>query len=357
MSTNSIKILLITKATPANQLEWDSFVQTTPNTSPYHMFAWGTAITEAYGHKPYYLMAKQNSKLLGILPLIHLKLPFVINQLVALPFCDVGNCLTTDKTVQEKLLEEALKLTKHLKSKNIQLRGQLKNDNNLTTPITKIDHKKVRMLLDLPESTEVLLKSFKSKLRSQVRKAEKNGVHFRWTGEEGVDSFYSVFCSNMRDLGSPVHSKKLFQAIIENFGVNSRIGLAEYDGKCIGAGLILSTNTQTSIPWASTLRQYNNLAPNMLIYWNCLKYATENSKNVFDFGRSTEHEGTFRFKKQWGAKPVPLSWYAFPPHMPEPHQESQSITSRRETLANIWKTLPIPIANLVGPKLRKYISL
>lgn len=354
---NPIEIMKITKATPTNQPEWDSFVQNNPNASPYHLFAWGAAITEAYGHKPYYLMARQNGKLLGILPLIHLKLPFMINQLVALPFCDVGNCLTTENTVQEKLMEEALKLTNHLKSKNIQLRGQLENDNNLAIPFTKIEHSKVRMLLDLPETSEVLLKSFKSKLRSQVRKAEKNGVHFRWTGKDGVDSFYSVFCSNMRDLGSPVHSKKLFQAIMERFGENSRIGLAEFDGKCIGAGLILSTNTQTSIPWASTLRQYNQLAPNMLIYWNCLKYASDNSKNVFDFGRSTEHEGTFRFKKQWGAKPVPLSWYSFPTHTLPPHQVNQKKISGREKMADIWKTIPVPIANLVGPKLRKYISL
>ncbi len=354
---NPIKEIQITKATPTNQQEWDAFVQATPNASPYHLFAWGSAITEAYGHKPYYLMARQNGKLLGILPLIHLKLPFLLNQLVALPFCDVGNCLTTDSSVQGKLLAEAQKLTKHLKCKNIQLRGQLENDNNLTIPVTKTEHNKVRMLLDLPESSEALLQNFKSKLRSQVRKAEKNGVLFHWAGIDGVDSFYSVFCSNMRDLGSPVHSKKLFQKIMEEFGNNSRIGLAEFEGKCIGAGVVLSTNSQTSIPWASTLRQYNKLAPNMLLYWNCLKYASDNSKNVFDFGRSTENEGTFRFKKQWGAKPVPLSWYSSLPCISPPPEAIRTKQSRRERVVKIWKTVPVPIANLVGPRLRKYISL
>ena len=213
------------------------------------------------------------------------------------------------------------------------------------------------MLLDLPESSEALLESFKSKLRSQVRKAEKNGVIFRWAGKDGVNFFYSVFCSNMRDLGSPVHSKKLFQAIMENFGKNARIGLAEFEGECIGAGLILSTNKQTSIPWASTLRQHNRLAPNMLLYWNCLKFAADNGKKIFDFGRSTENEGTFRFKKQWGAKPSPLPWYSFPPVTSQASNDKKTKPSKREKVVAIWMKMPVPIANFLGPQLRKYISL
>ena len=352
-----MNIIEITTATPADQQEWDSFVLSHPGASPYHFFAWGTAIRQAYGHERYYLMARQDSKLVGILPLVHLKLSFFINELVALPFCDVGNCLAVNSAIEGKLLAEALKLGKQLKTKNIQLRGALHSENNSNYPITPLESNKVRMLLNLPESSEVLLKSFKSKLRSQVRKAEKNGVVFRWAGKEGVDSFYSVFCSNMRDLGSPVHSRKLFHAIMENFGENARIGLAEFEGKCIGAGLILSTNEQTAIPWASTLRQHNRLAPNMLLYWNCLKFAADNGKKIFDFGRSTEKEGTFRFKKQWGATSASLPWYSSPPGPPQASKENQTKPSRRETVAEIWKKMPVPIANFVGPQLRKYISL
>lgn len=351
---NKIKITI---ATPEDQKEWDSFVLSHPGASPYHLFAWGTAIEQAYNHKLYYLMAKQDGKLVGILPLVHLKLSLFLNELVGLPFCDVGNCLAANSSVERELLAEALKLGKQLKIKTIQLRGQLCNECCSKATFTPMELNKVRMLLGLPESSEALLESFKSKLRSQVRKAEKNGVVFRWAGRDGVNSFYSVFCSNMRDLGSPVHSKKLFQAIMKNFGENARIGLAEYEGECIGAGLILSTDEQTAIPWASTLRQHNQLAPNMLLYWNCLKFAADNGKKIFDFGRSTENEGTFRFKKQWGAKPVPLPWYSYPPKTSQPSEENETKPSRRDQVAEIWKKMPVPIANFIGPQLRKYISL
>ena len=61
-------------------------------------------------------------------------------------------------------------------------------------------------------------------------------------------------------------------------------------------------------PWASSLRQYSKYSPNMLLYWKMLEFACDNGFNYFDFGRSSLDEGTYKFKKQWGASPVPLPW-------------------------------------------------
>ena len=119
----------------------------------------------------------------------------------------------------------------------------------------------------------------------------------------------------------------------------------------------MSTKQQTSIPWASTLRQYNRLGPNMLLYWNCLKFAADNGKQIFDFGRSTKEEGTFRFKKQWGAKPVPLPWYSSAVVIQNATKAKGTSLVGRENVAEIWKKIPVPIANLIGPRLRKYINL
>ena len=342
---------------PADQKEWDSFVLAHSGGSPYQLIAWGQAIRQAYGHKLFFLMARRGDRLVGILSLVHLKLSFIVNELVALPYCDVGNCLTADSAVEKKLLVEAQKFSKPLKTKYMQLRGSLLDEIDSDTSFTRLEINKVRMLLELPESSEALFEKFKPKLRSQIRKAEKNGVSFRWTGKDGVASFYSVFCNNMRILGSPVHSRKWFSSIMEQFGDKAGIGLVEYEGKCIGAGLILSTNEQTAVPWASTLRQYNHLAPNMLLYWNLLKFAADNGKNTFDFGRSTENDGTFNFKKQWGAKPMPLSWYATCPDDQVLITANKTNSVRREKVAEIWKKIPLPIANFFGPHLRKYINL
>ena len=341
-----------------DQKRWDEYVLSRPDASPYHLWAWKESIEQAYGHKAFYFLAEDNDQVVGIFPLFNLRIPVLLNELIALPYCDVGNCLADSLQVQDALMDKVKECLTAIKCKKNQLRGNVIEQDGVPADLYIEKTGKVRMLLRLPDSSETLLASFKSKLRSQIRKAEKNGVRFRWAEPEEVDSFYTVYRHNMRDLGSPPHSLKWFKCIMATYGEKARIGLAEYDGQCIGAGLILSANSLTVIPWASTLREYNRLGPNMLLYWNFLKFSADNSCNTFDFGRSTEGEGTYRFKKQWGALPVPLPWYSLlKTTCREGNSMQRSGSKARIIIASMLKKMPLPVSNFIGPRLRKYISL
>lgn len=340
-----------------DQAKWDEYILSHPDAAPYHLWAWKKSVEQAYNHTTFYFLAEENAKVVGVFPLVHLRIPLLLNELAALPFCDVGNCLADSLEVQDALLNKVKGFSETIKCHKTSLRGSLKGSVPPAGELHVEETGKVRMLFSLPDSSEALMASFKSKLRSQIRKAEKNGVCFRWAGVDGVDSFYTVYCRNMRDLGSPAHSRKWFLSIMTNYGKKARIGLAEYEGKCIGAGLILSTNRMTAIPWASTLRAYNRLSPNMLLYWNFLKYSSDNGCKVFDFGRSTEGEGTYRFKKQWGAEPVPLLWYSLQKDTVKDNSQKDTQSGMRDKVAALWSKIPLPAANCIGPRLRKYISL
>ncbi len=349
------KEITVFQAKRNDQKIWDDFVLNRPDASPYHLFAWKLAIEASYGHPCYYLCAEKKGQLVGILPLVHIRFFGMVDELTALPFCDVGNCVCDTDEVQDALLTEARSVQKSLNCKKLNIRGplrktQLKNDTFITEETGK-----VRMLLNLASSSDELFSGFKSKLRSQVRKAEKNGVSFRWAELTDLDTIYSIFSKNMHTLGSPVHSKSWLRSILEHYKNRAKVGLAEFEGKAVGMGVILLGGHSVSIPWASTIREFNRLGPNMLLYWNFLKFSADNDYKIFDFGRSTEGEGTYRFKKQWGAKPTPLIWYTDanagkdePGHHPP---------NKRDTAADLWQKIPLPIANIVGPHLRKYISL
>ena len=139
------------------------------------------------------------------------------------------------------------------------------------------------------------------------------------------------------------------------------IPIAEESGLIlsIGAGLVLFTDNTATIPWASTLRRYNRLAPNMLLYWSLLSHATDKGCDYFDFGRSTIGEGTYKFKQQWGARPVALNWRTVP--MTEQQAAADTTlngkSSLRQTAENIWRKLPLPVTVTLGSTVRKYISL
>ncbi len=344
-------------ATIDDSSKWDEYVTQHSDVSPYHLFAWKTAVEDAYKHKGCYLLAEEGSELYGVLPLIFMKPPLRSGQLVSLPFCDLGGILSSCNKARDELISESTSLARELKSKHVELRSHVPTTTSHVNGLSVITQShKVSMLLELPSSSEQLMDSFKSKLRSQIRKAVKNDLQFVLVILEQLDDFYLVFCRNMRGLGSPVHSKKWFKSILLFYGENARMGLVYYNNKPIGGGIILSTGEKICVSWASTLRDYNRLSPNMLLYWNFLKYSAENGYTQFDFGRSTLNEGTYKFKEQWGALPVTLHWN----HIIMDGRElnvNLTTSSNREKVELIWQKLPISLTNYIGPSIRKHISL
>lgn len=400
--------------------KWDTYVDAHPHATLYHLAGWKKIIETSYDHTAYYLVANKSSVLTthgtkqpefktqslshklstidsesvcGIFPLVYLKHLFFDNSLISLPFFDLGGILAEDEDTEIALLHKAIKLAKELGAKNIELRnieplswtndnsklpGELANrlfaageansseknvNTNLITtenPVNRIfwtiRSSKVRMLLDLPNSSEELMKSFKSKLRSQIKKPIKEGLTSEVGGQELLDDFYKVFSINMRDLGSPVHSKKLIQNVLKELLNDVRLVLIYKEQEPVAGSVIVGFKDTLENPWASSLREYSKLSPNMLLYWTMLEYGCNNGFRYFDFGRSTPGEGTYKFKEQWGAKPEPLNWINIS-LKGEKVKTSISEDSKFQLASEVWKKLPVTVANLIGPRIRKYISL
>jgi hypothetical protein len=94
----------------------------------------------------------------------------------------------------------------------------------------------------------------------------------------------------------------------------------------------------------------------MLLYWALIGYACDQGFEYFDFGRSTPEEGTYKFKEQWGAKPSPLYWHSI--FLKDKRAgNSPSNKSTYEKAIRYWMKLPIPVANRIGPLIRKNIAL
>ncbi|MFC4258512.1 FemAB family XrtA/PEP-CTERM system-associated protein [Marinobacter lacisalsi] len=336
---------------------WDDYVSRHPEGTGYHQLAWLESIASAYGHRVWCLMAMSpGGNLSGVMPVCEFRVPLTGARWISLPYCDLGGPLASSETAASALRERALDLVKRYSGKGLCLRLP----GGAVDPQSESNLAKVSMLCELPDSSEALFRSYKPKLRSQIRKAEKNGLRAEVTsGKEAVWLFYQVFADNMHRLGSPVHSLRWFQDLQQAFGDRLKVGLVYFEEKVIGAGIILVNGARASIPWASTLAEFNRLAPNMLLYWTLLAHVTDAGCRIFDFGRSTPGEGTYRFKKQWGAVPHELQWLDL---SPDGEPMTQKVASGQESklramVESAWQRLPLSVANLLGPQVRKYISL
>jgi hypothetical protein len=108
------------------------------------------------------------------------------------------------------------------------------------------------------------------------------------------------------------------------------------------------------VPWASALREFNPLCPNVLLYWTMIQLGIRQHCTTFDLGRSTPNEGTFQFKKQWGAVPRQLVWE----YWTAPGQEAPDLSPANpkfDLAIRAWQRLPVPVATALGPHIVRNI--
>jgi FemAB-related protein (PEP-CTERM system-associated) len=196
--------------------------------------------------------------------------------------------------------------------------------------------------------------SLDRKVRNQIRKAEKSNLVVDRGGEELVGDFYKVFARNMRDLGTPVYSRRLFEEVLRTFPHRSRLHVVRLNGDAVAAGFTYRTDTMVQLPWASSIREFNSLCPNVLLYWDAIQFAQASGAATFDMGRSTPNEGTFKFKSQWGAEPVPLHWEYHLLAQAEMPNVSPANPKFQLAIA-LWQKLPVSLTLRVGPMIVRAI--
>lgn len=344
--SSNIKI----KALSAENIEaWDNYVNQHKDASVYHLSPWLKLIQRTFSHDCYYFLAIDNeNKICGVLPSVNLRSRLFGNFIVSMPYFNYGGVLADNNDIAIALNEHLQKIAEELNVSHIQYRELDERDNCKLA----VSQSKVNMILQLPESPEALGKLIGSKRRSQIKRPIKEGVSHKLGSTELLDDFYQVFCENMRDLGTPVYSKSFFQNILETFKSNASICIIYWQGKPVSGGFLIRYKDRLEIPWASTLSYANRISVNMYLYWQILSYAIETGCKEFDFGRSTIDEGTYRFKKQWKSEPQQCYWYHWVPDGEELPDLSPK-NSKFNLAIKLWKKLPLPVANTLGPFLVK----
>jgi FemAB-related protein (PEP-CTERM system-associated) len=329
---------------------WDRFVAQHPKGTIYHFSIWRDILAQAFGKRWYLIAAMQEGEIRAGLPVVHVKSRLFGNFLVSMPYVNYGGLLTDEACLNETLLKEAIALGRRLGTSYLELR-HLSN----CCPQLPARQNKVSMWLSLPESAEQLMAGFTAKLRSQIRKGEKNHLTTTVGGAELLDDFYAVFSHNMRDLGTPVCGKRFFHLILNAFTHSSRLVVVKgSENVPLAAGFLLGYRERLEIPWASSLREFNHLQSNMWLYWTCLKYACKKGYGVFDFGRSTVDSSTYKFKEQWGTQPVPHYWHYYLNHgqkLPQLNPDN----ARFRLAISVWQRLPVAATQLIGPAIAKQL--
>ena len=323
---------------------WDTFVASHKDSTNYHQYGWRKVVEKSFGHSTMYVAATNRSnEICGILPFVQMKSRLFGNVMVSLPFFNYGGMLTTEESVASVLLNVSRKMLLGNGVDHIELRHLTK-----CADVSVTKQHKVTMILPLADNVEEQWKGLDSKVRNQIRKAEKSGLQAVVGSMELLDGFYEVFCRNMRDLGTPVYGRNFFRNVLEEFPETTRILSVMYGGRTVASALLTWFKGTLEVPWASSNRDFSALCPNNLLYWEAIRFAISRGAHIFDFGRSTPGEGTYKFKKQWGARPVQLYWQ-YLLHEGGAMPDVNPKNPKYRLAIQLWQRLPLMVTNLLGP--------
>lgn len=347
--SNEMKNAMISvRIAPRGDAAFNQFSIDAPQATVYHRPEWLNAMEDAFGVRGHRLVAEQAGQVAGILPLGHVRSFLFGNFLTSVPFGNFGGIVASTPAANQPLLDEAVRLARELGCKWIEFR----HIDAVDLPLA-VHTRKVRQIVPFTKDPQELFNGFRKEVRKKIRNAEKCELSCEFVGREGLDDFYTVFARNMRDHGTPVYSRRFFDVLWDHMGEFLKVVTVRHQGLAVASLVLLEfRKQQLESPWASSLKEYNTMCPNNLMFWKVFEWACQNGYERYDFGTSDAGGGVYTFKQNWGATETTLHrQYWLAPGQEMPHLNPSNPKYQRKI--EMWRKLPMWAANTLGPILAR----
>ena len=330
--------------------EWDAFVEYHPSATFYHESKWKKVIEDSFGQRTFYLMARDEDSLHGILPFVHLKSLLFGSIFCSMPFLNFGGICADNHRAETALLDAAREIVARHNGDYLELRHI--NKSSLDLPVKT---HKVSMTLDLDGNPDVIWRGFKSKHRTNIRRAIKNDLELVVGRQELLDDFYRIISIGWRNMGTPIYSKRFFENIVASFGHAIEIFIVKHRGISIATAFNGLHKDVVEGMWTYCLPEYSRLQTNYYLYWSMIEKACRDGFRLYHLGRSTNKSGATFFKKKWNANVKQLYWeYLLGKSKELPRLQVDN--EKYQTAIALWRRLPLYLSQRIGPLLSKYIT-
>lgn len=327
---------------------WDRYVETSPAGTFFHLSGWREVIAEVFGHQAEYLAAWEDEQIVGILPLVHLRSRLFGNALASTPFCVYGGALADREDIGLALEREAENIAVERQVDYLELRNRRRTNARWPEKDLYVTFRK-----EISADNDENMKSIPRKQRAMVRKGIKAGLSSQI--DEGIDDFFYCYATSVRNLGTPVFPKKYFERLKQTFTNACRVLVVQKDGRPVSAVMNFKFKDEILPYYGGGISEARQLAANDFMYWEVMRRAAEEGIRTFDYGRSKKGTGSYSFKKNWGFEPEPLH-YQFRLVKANAVPDVNPLNPKYQLFINMWRKLPLPVANFVGPFLARSLG-
>ncbi len=331
---------------------WNAFVSR--HEGPvFDRWEWGQ-MCSAYGHDVIYLGVFDDN-LCGVLPLVHMESRIFGDKLVSMPYSEYGSVVVANDAPDEtdtRLVEETRAIAEKRGVDFVSLRGRA-----IDAP-QDFTHKRRFVTFEIPleGGPEEAWDALDSSRRNHIRTARENDLVVR--NVESTDDlrrFYDLYLDNMRSFGTPPHSFEFFQRLRTELNDVTHFDLAFSDDVLVNAKIVFHFGDY-SYDWTSiSNHEYRDIQGGSLLLWNAIERACEDGYSRYSLGRTREGTGVYMFKKSWGGEKVWFDDYHYFPDGTVDLPDADDETYKH--VKNAWQKLPLRATSLIGPHIRKSVSL
>lgn len=327
---------------------WDQFVRAQADGSFFHLSGWQQVLNKALHHPTYYLYATENQQIVGILPLAWVNSRLFGNALVSTPFCVYGGALG-EPAVRRALEQKAIEIGTELGVDHVELRYKDPQDNDW---ITRSQH--ATFGCELAADDAGILAAIKKNQRALIRRALQTDLTTHI--ETDNTDFYQIYSESLRNLGTPVFSKKLIDALQQAFPADTEILTIRQQGAAVSSVFNFYYQGQVLPYYGGGKPIARELKSNDLMYYQLMCHAKTNKEcHFFDFGRSKLDSGAYSYKKHWGMQNQ-LLHYQFKLIKAEQLSNLSPNNPKYQLFIKMWQKLPLAISRWLGPKLAHFLG-
>lgn len=327
---------------------WDAFVAACPDATFFHRAGWQCVIERAFGHRTHFLYAESAGVITGVLPLVQIKSALFGHSLSSLPFCVYGGIAATSEAARQALDQHAQRLAAELGVGHLEYRNLKRQHNDWHCKDLYVTFRK-----PISANAEDNMNAIPRKQRAMVRKGIKAGL----VGEvdDDINRFFSAYATSVRNLGTPVFSKRYFALLRETFAADCEILSIVKDRQVIASVMSFYFRDEVLPYYGGGTLAARAVAGNDFMYWELMRRAAERGCRIFDFGRSKRGTGAFDFKRNWGFEPQPL-FYETQLHRAQTVPDHNPLNPKYQRFIKVWQRLPLPLANRLGPLIVKHLG-
>lgn len=263
------------------------------------------------------------------------------------PYASYGGVWIKNENDIQGLIEELRKIKKQFNPNYILLKAD--SDYFKEFPgVFQLDLSYSTFILDLRNGKDEIWKQkLNKKTRNQTRKGLKQDLDIQLGEMELFEDYFSIISKCWRDLGTPTHSRSFHKAIVQGYGENSKLIVLYHNGKPVSTAMLLICKNTIHHPFAATIKKYNHLSINNVLYWEIIEFACKNKLEFWEMGRSPKGSGGAKFKLSWGAEEKQLYYYYLVNDKGDIPKYNNKLT---KFATGVWKYFPLSIANYLGPK-------